>query len=259
MRQYVVDAFAEKVFEGNPAAVCILDEWLPDGVMLNIARENNLADTAFVVKEGSNYKLRWVTPGGEIDLCGHATLATGYIIIRFIAPELSEVVFQTKSSGLLKVVKKGELYEMDFPAYKLKNVEVTDAMTNALGVKPIEAYMGRDLLCILESEDEVRNLNPDLEKMKLLDGLLCHVTAKGSEFDCVSRSFVPKLSGTEDPVCGSGHCHIIPYWAEKLGKNSLIAYQASQRGGTLYCEYLGDRVIMGGKVALFSTADINIS
>ena len=258
MRQYVVDAFAERVFEGNPAAVCILDDWLPDEVMLNIARENNLADTAFVVKEGSIYKLRWVTPGGEIDLCGHATLAAGYIITRFIDPELSEVTFSTKSSGLLKVAKKGELYEMDFPAYELKKVEVTDAMTEAIGVKPVEAYMGRDLLCILGSEDDVRNLNLDLGKMKLLDGLLFHVTAKGSEFDCVSRSFVPKLSGTEDPVCGSGHCHIIPYWAEKLEKNSLIAYQASQRGGTLYCKYLGDRVIMGGKLALFSTADINI-
>jgi PhzF family phenazine biosynthesis protein len=137
-----------------------------------------------VVKEGSNYKLRWVTPGGEIDLCGHATLAAGYIITRFIDPELSEVTFSTKSSGLLKVAKKGELYEMDFPAYQLKKVEVTDAMTEAIGVKPIEAYMGRDLLCILGSKDEVRNLNPNLEKMKLLDGLLFHVTAKGSEFDC---------------------------------------------------------------------------
>lgn len=257
MRQYVVDAFTEKVFGGNPAAVCVMDKWLPDDMMLNITRENNLSETAFAVKEGENYKLRWFTPGGEIDLCGHATLATGYVVFRFIEPKISQVYFQTLS-GLLKVVKKDDIYEMDFPAYELKKVEVTKEMIEAIGVEPTEAYIGRDLLCILESEEEVRNLKPDIEKVKGLDGLLLQVTAQGKEFDCVSRSFAPKLNVNEDPVCGSGHCHIIPYWAKKLGKNNLIAYQASQRGGVLYCEHQGARVKIAGKAALYSTADLNI-
>lgn len=256
MRQYVVDAFTDKVFGGNPAAVCVMDEWLSDETMLKITEENHLSETAFAVKEGSDYKLRWFTPGGEIDLCGHATLATAYIITKFIEPETIEVRFQTLS-GLLTVIKKGELFEMDFPSYQLKKVHVTEAMVETLGVRPLEAYMGRDLLCILETEDEVRNLNPDQEKVNALDGLLLQVTAQGKEFDCVSRSFAPKCNVPEDPVCGSGHCHIIPYWANRLGKNDLVAYQASPRGGTLYCKYQGERVKLSGKAVLYSIADIN--
>ncbi|OGO78220.1 MAG: phenazine biosynthesis protein [Clostridiales bacterium GWB2_37_7] len=256
MRQYVVDAFTDKVFGGNPAAVCVMDEWLPDNTLMQITKENNLSETAFAVKEGSDHKLRWFTPGGEIDLCGHATLATAYVITRFIEPETAAVRFQTLS-GLLTVIKNGELFEMDFPSYELKKVEVTEAMVEAVGIRPLEAYMGRDLLCILESEDQVRSLNPDQEKVNLLDGLLLQVTAQGREYDCVSRSFAPKCNVPEDPVCGSGHCHIIPFWANRLGKNDLVAYQASQRGGTLYCEYQGDRVKLSGKAVLYSTADIN--
>jgi len=256
MRQYVVDAFSDKVFGGNPAAVCVMDEWLSDEIMIQITGENHLSETAFAVKEGLDYKLRWFTPGGEIDLCGHATLATAYIITKFIEPETTTVSFQTLS-GLLTVVSKGELLEMDFPAYELKKVDVTVAMVEAMGVRPLEAYMGRDLLCILESEEEVRNLNPDQEKVASLDGLLLQVTAQGKEFDCVSRSFAPKCNVPEDPVCGSGHCHIIPFWANRLGKNNLVAYQASPRGGTLYCEYQGERVKLSGKAVLYSTANIN--
>ncbi|MBU3129971.1 PhzF family phenazine biosynthesis protein [Clostridium tagluense] len=256
MKQYVVDAFSDKVFGGNPAAVCVMDNWLSDEIMMKITRENNLSETAFAVKEGEDYRLRWFTTGGEIDLCGHATLATAYVITKFIEPEVTEVRFQTHS-GLLVVVSKGDFLEMDFPSYELKKVEVTEAMVEAIGVRPLEVYLGRDLLCVLESEEEVRNLNPNMEKLKALDGQLLHVTAKGKEFDCVSRSFAPKLNVPEDPVCGSGHCHIIPFWAGRLGKNDLVAYQASSRGGTLYCEYQGDRVKMSGKAALYSTADIN--
>lgn len=256
MRQYVVDAFTDKVFGGNPAAVCVMDKWLSDGIMMKITRENNLSETAFAVKEGADYKLRWFTPGGEIDLCGHATLATAYVITKFIEPEITEVRFQTLS-GLLVVVKKEEIFEMDFPSYELKKVDVTEAMVEAIGIRPLEAYMGRDLLCVLESEEEVRKLNPNLEKINVLDGLLLNVTARGKDFDCVSRSFAPKCNVPEDPVCGSGHCHIIPFWANKLGKNELVAYQASSRGGTLYCEYQGERVKLSGKAALYSIADIN--
>ncbi|MDP4146704.1 MAG: PhzF family phenazine biosynthesis protein [Bacillota bacterium] len=257
MRQYVVDAFTDKVFGGNPAAVCVMDKWLSDEIMMNITRENNLSETAFAVREGSDYKLRWFTPGGEIDLCGHATLATAYVITKFIEPEITEVRFQTLS-GLLVVVKKGELLEMDFPSYELKKVDVTEVMVEAIGVRPLEAYMGRDLLCVLESEEEVNKLNPNQEKINGLDGLLLHVTARGKEFDCVSRSFAPKCNVPEDPVCGSGHCHIIPMWANKLEKNNLVAYQASPRGGILYCEYQGERVKLSGKAALYSIADINL-
>lgn len=256
MRQYVVDAFTDKVFGGNPAAVCVMDKWLTDETIMQITRENHLSETAFAVKEGTEYKLRWFTPGGEIDLCGHATLATAYVITRFVEPETTEVRFQTLS-GLLTVVKNGELFEMDFPSYELEKVEVTEAMVEAMGVRPLEAYMGRDLLCILESEDQVRSLNPNQEKVNLLDGLLLQVTAQGKEYDCVSRLFAPKCNVQEDPVCGSGHCHIIPFWANRLGKNNLVAYQASQRGGTLYCEYQGDRVKLSGKAVLYSTADTN--
>ncbi len=256
MRQYVVDAFSDKVFGGNPAAVCVMDKWLSDEIMMNITKENNISETAFAVKEGSDYRLRWFTPGGEIDLCGHATLATAYIITKFIEPEIAEVHFQTLS-GLLVVVKKGDLLEMNFPSYELKKVDVTETMIEAMRVRPLEAYMGRDLLCVLESEEEVSNLNPNQEKVNTLDGLILHVTAQGKEFDCVSRSFAPKCNVPEDPVCGSGHCHIVPFWANRLGKNALVAYQASPRGGTLYCEYQGERVKMSGKAALYSTAEIN--
>ncbi len=258
MKQYVVDAFTDKVFAGNPAAVCVMGAWLPEELLMKITRENNLSETAFAVKEGEGYRLRWFTPGGEIDLCGHATLATAYVITRFAAPELTSVAFDTLS-GRLTVEKQGELFEMDFPAYELKPVPVTQAMIEAMnGAVPTAAYMGRDLLCVFDSEDTVRGMTVDQEKVRGLDGLLLHVTARGSEFDCVSRSFAPKCSVAEDPVCGSGHCHIVPYWVRTLGKPTLVAYQASPRGGTLYCTQTGDRIKMSGKAALFSEAEIHV-
>ena len=255
MKQYVVDAFTDEVFSGNPAAVCITKEWLSDDLMMNITRENNLSETAFAVKERDRYKLRWFPPGGEIDLCGHATLATAFVIMNYYDTHLEEVAFDTLS-GVLTVKKKQDLYEMDFPAYELKPKEVTSAMEDAIGARPVEAYMGRDLLCIFESEDVVRGLSPDMEKLKALDGLLLQVTAKGREYDCVSRSFAPKLNVPEDPVCGSGHCHIVPYWAKKEGKDDIIACQASRRGGILYCGIEADRVKLAGKAALYSEAEL---
>ena len=255
MKLYVVDAFTDEVFSGNPAAVCITKEWLSDDLMMNITRENNLSETAFAVKERDRYKLRWFTPGGEIDLCGHATLATAFVIMNYYDTHLEEVAFDTLS-GVLTVKKKQDLYEMDFPAYELKPKEVTSTMEDAIGARPVEAYMGRDLLCIFESEDVVRGLSPDMEKLKALDGLLLQVTAKGREYDCVSRSFAPKLNVPEDPVCGSGHCHIVPYWAKKEGKDDIIACQASRRGGILYCGIEADRVKLAGKAALYSEAEL---
>lgn len=255
MKQYVVDAFTDKVFHGNQAAVCVLEEWPEEELMMSITRENNFSETAFTVREGDKWHLRWFTPGGEIDLCGHATLATAFVLLNWFEKDAKRVVFTTLS-GDLTVERRGELLEMEFPAYELRRVAVTDAMADALGVRPKEAYLARDLLCVLDDEQTVRALTPDLEKVKTIDGLLVHVTARGTGTDCVSRSFAPKLSVAEDPVCGSGHCHIIPYWADTLGRDELVAYQASKRGGTLYCRREGDKIFMAGKAALYSIDEL---
>ena len=255
MKQYVVDAFTDEVFHGNQAAVCVLDQWPSEALMMNITRENNFSETAFTVKEGEKYHLRWFTPGGEIDLCGHATLGTAFVLLNYYEKDADQVVFTTLSGDLI-VTRDGDRFELEFPAYDLKLVEVTAAMADALGVEPREAYLARDLLCVVEDEDTVRNLAPDLEKIRQIDGLLVHVTARGADVDCVSRSFAPKLSVAEDPVCGSGHCHIIPYWADLLGKDELVAYQASKRGGTLYCRREGSKIFMAGKAALYSIDEL---
>lgn len=257
MRQYVVDAFAQRVFEGNPAAVCVLERWPEDGLMLGIAGENNLPETAFAVKEEGGYRLRWFSPGGEVDLCGHATLAAAHVILEYVEPGLDQVRFQTKG-GALGVRKRDGLLELDFPAYSLRPVEVTDQMEAALGVRPVEAWRARDLVCILDREEDVVALKPDFEAMKQLKGALCQVTARGTAYDCVSRTFGPKEGLLEDPVCGSGHCHIIPYWAGKLGKSELIARQASPRGGTLYCRLEGDRVLLAGHAVLYAQSELNL-
>lgn len=257
MKQYVVDAFTDKVFAGNPAAICILDQWPEDSLMQSMAIENNLSETAFAVKEEKKYHLRWFTPGGEIDLCGHATLACGFVLLNYYEKNAQEIVFSTLSGDLF-VKRSGELYEIEFPAYELKETEVTDAMEQAFGVRPIEAWLGRDLLCVFADEDTVKNLSPDFELLCALDGLLQHATARGTEYDCVSRSFAPKISIREDPVCGSGHCHIVPYWSRQLG-NNITAYQASKRSGVLYCRLDGNRVFISGNAVLYSTAELTVS
>lgn len=257
MKQYVVDAFTDSVFHGNQAAVCVLEQWPDDDLMMNITRENNFSETAFAVREGDKWHLRWFTPGGEIDLCGHATLGTAYVLFRFYEKNADRLVFTT-ISGDLAVTKKDDLLEMEFPAYNLVPVEVTDEMEQALGSRPLEAFMGRDLLCVLENEKTVRELTPDLERVKQIDGLLLHVTSSGKDTDCVSRSFAPKLEIDEDPVCGSGHCHIVPYWAKRYDKDEIIAYQASKRGGTLYCRMDGEKVFISGKVTLYSIDELYV-
>ena len=257
MKQFIVDAFTDQVFAGNQAAVCVLDQWLPTEMMLNIAKENNFSETAFTVKEDDDtYQLRWFTPTAEIDLCGHATLAMGYVILEHYNINIPSVTFKTLS-GKLVVKQKGNLYEMNFPAYNFKHIKITDAMEDALGVRPIDAVLSRDLLMILDSEEAVKNLKPNLEKLSQLDGLIQAVTAIGNDnYDCVSRVFAPKIGITEDPVTGSTHCLIVPYWTEKLGKNQLTAFQASERTGTLYCELVGDRIKISGKAALYSISEI---
>ena len=257
MRQFIVDAFTEKIFSGNPAAVCVVEDFPPVELMLSIARENSLSETAFAVKEKDFYRLRWFTPSAEIDFCGHATLATAFIILTQLEQDLSAVTFETLS-GKFTVERKGKLFEMNFPAYEPKKIPVTDEMQAAVGMKVLEAYLARDLLMILDSSEAVETLAPDLNKLSKLDGLTQAVTAAGKDFDCVSRVFAPKIKVPEDPVTGSTHCLIAPYWSQRLGKKKLMARQASARGGVLYCEVLGERVKVSGSAALFAVADLKV-
>ena len=255
--QFIVDAFTDTVFKGNPAAVCLLDEWLSDATLQNIAKENNLSETAFTVKDGDHYELRWFTPGGEIDLCGHATLATAFVLFQFIEVDVERLIFTTQSGELL-VSKKDDYYELNFPSYAMHQVVVTSEMEEAIGVRPLEAWLGRDLVCILPHENDVINASPDFDKVKALDGLLLNITARGRNYDTVTRSFAPKLSVKEDPVCGSGHCHVIPLWANKLAQAEFRAYQASERSGLLLCRIEGDRIYLAGKASLYSRGEIYI-
>ncbi len=258
IRQYIVDAFTDRVFGGNPAAVCVLDRYPEDDLMMSITLENNLSETAFAVPEKDGYHLRWFTPGGEIDFCGHATLATGFTILNVYHPEWAQVKFYTMS-GEMTVERKEDRYEMDLPAYTLQPVPVNDKMEAVLGARPLEAWIARDLVCVMETEAQVAQCCPDFGGMMELDGLMCHITAKGSgEYDCVSRSFGPKIRINEDPVCGSGHCHIMPCWFEKLGKAELAAWQASSRGGALYGVSRGDRIRLSGKAVFFAQSDLQI-
>lgn len=261
MKQYIVDAFSDTLFHGNQAAICILDKWPEVSLMHNIAFENNFSETAFVVKTGNDesipkYHLRWFTPSDEVDLCGHATLATAFVLFNFYEQTTQKIIFETMS-GQLTVNKNGDLYEMNFPIYDLKPIPVTDEMEAALGARPAEAYMGRDMLCVFDSENTIENMKPDFDKVKELPGLLVHVTAKGTKEDCVSRSFGPKIAISEDPVCGSGHCHIAPYWSGKMNKPEIIARQASRRGGTLYCKIEGERMTLAGKATLYSVSELS--
>lgn len=255
MKQYTVDAFAGQLFEGSPAAVCLLDRWPEDRLMQRIARENNLPETAFAVPWEDGWHLRWFTPEEELDLCGHATLAAAYTITRLEHPELKEVRFHTKS-GLLTVKDLGDLLELDLPAYAPAQGEVTKEIVQALGVRPAEVWRARDLLCVLEREEDVIHLNPDPRAMEALGERLCIVTARGTEYDCVSRCFAPGCSIFEDPVTGSAHCLIVPYWAAKTGKRELAARQASPRGGTLYCRLELDRVKLAGRAVLYAQSDL---
>ncbi len=257
MRQYIVDAFTDTLFHGNQAAVCVMNEWISDELMQDIARENNFSETAFTVKEGEDYHLRWFTPGGEIDFCGHATLGTSFVLFNFYEKEKEEISFITQV-GKLSVKKENDEFVMDMPAYNCHPVQVTKEMERAIGVKPLEAYKDRDLMMVLETEEQVRNLTPDFDMMKSLEGVTISVTAPGREYDSVSRCFAPELSIAEDPVTGSTHCMIAPYWSKKLGKKELNCYQASERGGNLRIKVLGERVEIAGKAVLYAVSELHI-
>ncbi len=256
MKQYIVDAFTDKPFSGNPAAVCVMESWPAEDSMMKLAMENNLSETAFIVKEEQGYHLRWFTPGAEVELCGHATLASSFVILNYYEPESKEVRFNTLS-GVLTVTRKGDLYEMDFPTYDLKEIPVTDDMEQAFGVRPVKAVLGLDLVCVFENEEQVRTMQPDQAKLMKIEGRLQNATAAGKDADCVSRSFAPKVAVPEDPVCGSAHCQIADYWSKVLGKKDIHAYQASKRGGHLYCELQDNgRIKISGKAALVAISEV---
>jgi PhzF family phenazine biosynthesis protein len=246
---YQVDAFTDRPFGGNPAAVCPLEEWLDDEVMQLIAAENNLSETAFFVADGNGYHLRWFTPQAEVDLCGHATLASAAAIFEKLDPTAQSVLFQTRS-GPLTVDRAGDRLVMDFPALPAKEVPVPDGLVEAIGVEPVQFLRAVKNMAVLEGEAAVRGVTPDLGYVKNMQGMGLIVTAPGVEADCASRYFAPHVGIAEDPVTGSAHCTIIPYWSERLGKTNLHAQQVSARHGDLYCRMNGDRVELAGSARL---------
>ncbi|MCC0649214.1 PhzF family phenazine biosynthesis protein [Clostridioides sp. ZZV15-6598] len=256
MNYYIVDAFTNNLFKGNPAGVCVLEKRLPLELMQKIATENNLPETAFVVKNEGNYELRWFTPKAEIDLCGHATLAAAYVISNFIDIDIQKICFFTQS-GNLEVTRNGNLYEMIFPNRAPIEIELSLQQLNLVGCTPVAIYSSRDLILLLNSEQEVINYTPNYPELrKLTDWLGVIITAQGTDTDFVSRYFCPELD-SEDPVTGSSHCSLIPYWAEKLGKDKMIASQLSHRGGIIQGELLSDNVVkISGEAALFMHGEI---
>ena len=253
---YQVDAFASKVFEGNPAAVCPLEEWLDDSLLQAIAMENNLSETAFFVKRENDYELRWFTPLAEVDLCGHATLATAFVLKTLLKESSNFFIFQSKS-GPLSVSFKDGLYTLDFPTRAgEKLADIAKDLKNANVGNPIEAYQARELMLVYRTEAEVLSLSPDMKELAKLSSLGVIATAPGGKYDFVSRAFFPKIGIDEDPVTGSAHCTTIPYWANALGKNTLKARQVSFRGGDVYCELLGDRCLIGGHAVLYKEGRI---
>lgn len=254
---YQVDAFASRVFAGNPAAVCPLDTWLEDRTLQAIAAENNLAETAFFVGGGGRYELRWFTPAVEVDLCGHATLASAFVVFRHLEKSLESVTFRSKS-GELRVTRDGDRLTMDFPARPPSRLEASQAVARALGKEPAELWAARDCMAVYASEDEVRALQPALDALAGLEYFGIIVTAPGRSADFVSRFFAPRQGVPEDPVTGSSHCTLVPYWAARLGQPRLHALQVSRRGGELFCEHRGDRVAIGGRAVQFLEGTIEI-
>ncbi len=255
---YQVDAFASVIFKGNPAAVCPLEEWLPDHVMQNIAMENNLSETAFFIEDNGIYHIRWFTPKAELDLAGHPTLATAHIILNELDKNIKTINFKTKIGDTLKVNLNDNLYIMDFPSRPPKKIDKIDSLYEALGAKPRELLAHRDLIAIFDNEYEIKSISPNMSKLTQLSYPSIVISAIGNEVDFVSRNFAPKLGIPEDPVTGSSHCELIPYWSKILNKNEMIAHQLSERGGKIYCGYNNDRVSLGGEAITFLRGEIEI-
>jgi PhzF family phenazine biosynthesis protein len=249
---YHVDAFTSEVFSGNPAAVCLLDCWLDDRTLQAIAAENNLPETAFLVPNAIGFDLRWFTPLTEVALCGHATLASAFVLFNCLKWPKDCIQFQTRRSGVLEVRRVGELLEMNFPARAPRAISPPTGLKDTLGIAPRETLSSvEDLLVVLDSEKAVRAVQPDFPALARIDCRGIIVTAAGNQCDFVSRFFAPRLGVPEDPVTGSSHCVLAPYWAGVLGKKDLHAFQLSKRGGELFCTYTGDHVKISGRAALY--------
>jgi len=257
IRQYQIDAFAKKVFQGNPAAVCPLESWPEDSLLQAIAEENNLSETAFFVPTARGCRLRWFTPVAEIDLCGHATLASAYVLFELLGYTKQEIIFETRSGDLV-VRKKGGEFSMDFPASFPAPCAAPAPLMAGLGRQPSEVLKAEDYIAVFDSEDDVRAIAPDLAKLAELDLRGVCITARGREVDFVSRFFGPKFGIPEDPVTGSAHCELAPYWQARLGKAAFSARQLSKRGGDLQCEVSGERVILTGSAVKFMEGEIVI-
>ncbi len=254
---FQVDAFADHIFGGNPAAVCPMDEWPDDHTMQHIAAENNLSETAFFVPEGDGFRLRWFTPVTEVDLCGHATLATSHVLYQHLNYKNDQIIFYTKNDRLV-VEREDDLYSMDFPATVPELVETPPRLVDGLGKEPERVLKSRDYLAVYEHENEVAHIKPRFDCLAKLDSHLVIVTAKGNVADFVSRCFAPAVGVNEDPVTGSAHTTLVPYWAKRLQKNDLHAEQISKRRGELMCQYLGDRIKIKGRAVTFMTGTIDL-
>ncbi len=257
MRYYVADAFVDAPFTGNPAGVCVLDAPLPEELLQSIATQNNLSETAFLTKKGDHYELRWFTPEFEIDLCGHATLASAFILFSYFEQNAPVVRFSTLS-GILTVLRRGDLFEMDFPAKPMRRVAITHDMEKSVGEFVLEAHMDRDLILVLENDIAVAQCRPNQTLVRDLDCFALCITAKGEDCDFVSRFFAPEAGIFEDPVTGSSHSELIPFWASRLGKTEMTAKQLSKRGGTIYCRDCGERVKIAGKARLYLQGEISV-
>ena len=255
---YYIDAFTDKLFSGNPAAVIFSD--ITDGnLMQSIATENNLSETAFINKTNGSYNIRWFSPSCEIDLCGHATLASAFVFFNYISPNKNIFEVQSLKNGILKVSQKDELLFLDFPKDDYKIFDQTSLIEEIIGIKPLEAFKGRDdVLVILESENSIKELDIDFNSLKEINARGLIVSSKSKEYDFVSRFFAPSTGVNEDPVTGSAHTTLTPYWSKKLNKKNLVAAQLSDRGGILYCEDQGERIIIGGKAIQYLKGEINI-
>ncbi len=254
---YQVDAFTGKLFGGNPAAVCILDKWLDDELMQNIGAENNLAETAFIVPKDSEFEIRWFTPSIEVELCGHATLASAFVVFEYIGFKEDEIIFNSPLSGVLKVKREKDLLTLDFPADGINPVVPPTELIKGIAINPVETYKGKtDYMAVLNSEEDVRMVKPDFQLIGKLEARGLIVTAPGDEGDFVSRFFAPQSGIDEDPVTGSAHTTLIPYWSMRLGKKKMVAKQISKRTGTLYCTDNGLRVKIGGYAKLYMVGEI---
>lgn len=254
---YQIDAFASELFKGNPAAVCPLDTWLPDEVMQSIAEENNLSETAFFVPGGEGFQIRWFTPKKEVDLCGHATLATAYVLFNILGYAKNTVAFESKS-GPLAVTQKDEWLTMNFPAQPPAACETPDEIVLAFDVKPIECLRSEDLIVVFAREKDVEDAKPDFNQLMQLDRRGVAITARSEQWDFVARFFAPKYGIPEDPVTGSAYTQLAPYWASKMGSRLFRVKQLSSRGGELTCELVGDRVLISGRAVKYLEGNISV-